>query len=245
MFNAGTKMPRRKLVMRNARFVFVVASAFALQLTACGGGDSTGGTLGGSSGQTGSGSSGASSSGASSSGASSSGATSSGGSSSSSGSATPDGGDTTQSPCNPLIGKWVATIDPGAAATGTDTQITGPLPIAGTINFTLTHDDEDLPDIVDFNGVATITAAGQTFNETIAPSSSPSGDTKDTKCNGGLNLNGLVTVAGVGDMLFTITGTLDTTATPSSGVGTFTWQTANDNGAALSAKGTLHLVKQP
>lgn len=228
--------------MRNARLLFVVSSAFALHLGACGGGDSTGGgSLGGSSsGNTSS--SGGSSSGGSSSGGSSSGATSSSGGSSSG--STGDGGVDTNSPCAPLIGKWHATIDPGAVATGTDTMLTGPVPISGTLDFTLTHDDADLPNIVDFNGTANINAEGQSFTEQIAPSQSPSGDTKDTQCNGGLHLKGLVNVTGVGDLIFVIDGTLDTTATPTAGVGTFTWKTVADDGGGLLATGGLHIVKQ-
>jgi hypothetical protein len=233
-------MPRRELAMRYARFVFVVASGFAFQLAACGGGDSTGsGTGASTAGTSSSGAAGNTSS--SSSGGSSSGGSSSGGSSSG---AASDAGTAAASPCTPLIGKWTATLDPGAVATGTDTLLTGPVPIGGTIDFVLTHDDADLPNVVDFNGTANITASGQTFSETIAPSKSPSGDTKDTECNGGLHLKGLVNVTAIGDLVFAIDGTLDTTATPTSGVGTFTWKTVADDGGGLSATGTLHMVKK-
>jgi hypothetical protein len=229
--------------MRHARIVFVAASAIALHLAACGGGGSGGGGSspggGSSSGQTSSGApagNGATSS--------SSGGSSSGGSSSSGGGSSSGGSADAGNACTPLIGKWHATLDPGAEATGTDTTLTGPIAIGGTIDFTLTHDDADLPNIVDFNGTANISAAGQTFTETIAPSKSVSGDNKDTTCNGGLHLTGVVNVAAIGDMAFTIDGTLDTTVTPTGGAGTFTWKTISDDGGGLSATGTLHLVKQ-
>jgi hypothetical protein len=225
--------------MRNARFMVVAASAFVIQLVACGGGGSDGGgsTLGGNS-SGGGGSSGSHPD----AGTSGSSGNSSGGTSS--GSPADAGGVDPNSKCAPLIGKWHATIDPGAVATGTDTTLTGPVPISGVLDFTLTHDDADLPDIVDFNGTATITAEGQTLTETIAPASSPSGDTKDTQCDGGLHLKGLVNVQAVGNLIFVIDGTLDTTSSPTSGVGTFTWKTADDDGGGLTATGGLHLVKQ-
>ena len=214
------------------KLMFVVASTFAMHLLACGGGDTNGpgpsGTSSSGAGQGG----GATSSGGSTGG----GGTTSGGASSS--------GATPESKCTPLIGNWTATIDPGAFATGTDTTLVGNVPITGNIDFSLTHDDADLPDIVDFNGTATIQAAGQTVVEKIQPQQSPSGDAKDTKCDGGLHLNGAANIPGVGDIVFTIDGTLDTTTSPTKGQGSFTMKTANDNGAAITANGTVHMTKK-
>ena len=89
-------------------------------------------------------------------------------------------------PCAAIIGHWLATLDQGAMV-----KVLGQnLPLAGTIDFMLTHDDADLPDIVDFNGTATIMVSGQTVTQVLAPATSPSGDPQDSTCDGGLHLKG-------------------------------------------------------
>jgi hypothetical protein len=142
--------------------------------------------------------------------------------------------------CPAIIGAWLATLDPGAQVTLQGTS----LPITGTVDFTLTRDDGDLPNIVDFNGTATITFAGQTVTQKILPAKSPSGDPKDTTCDGGLHLTGMANVASLGDILFTIDGTLDTTVTPTTGKGTFGMKTLSDDGGTATASGPLHMVKK-
>ncbi len=233
--------------MVSARLLFVAASAFAIQLAACGGNsDGTSLTRGSSS------SSGGSSSGGSSSGGTSSGSVppstqSDGGgvAPSSDAGSTADTAPTTDL-CTPYIGKWLATIDPGAVATGTDTDpLGGSIPFSGTIDFTFVHDDADLPNILDFSGTSTIKAAGQTITQPIVPAKSPTGDPKDSTCEAGvLHFLGEANVSGIGVVLFTVEGHLDTSVTPTVGLGTFTMNTKDDNGAALSGKGTLHMVRQ-
>ena len=156
-----------------------------------------------------------------------------------------DGGQGATSPCAPYIGRWIATLDPGATATGSDTAIVGgSVALSGTIDFTFTHDDADLPDILDFTGTAKIVAAGQTITQAIEPATSPSGDPKDSSCAGGMHFIGQANVSGIGKVLFTIVGTLDTTVTPTVGTGSFTMMTADDDGGALSGGGNVHMVHQ-
>jgi len=65
-------------------------------------------------------------------------------------------------PCALLIGKWKATFDKGAEASGDAIPLGQTISISGDMNFTLTHDDADLPNVVDFVGSTTVTALGQT-----------------------------------------------------------------------------------
>ena len=127
------------------------------------------------------------------------------------GASDPDAGQAPTSLCGPYIGKWLATLDPGAVATGTDTSILGgSVPISGTVDFSLMHDDADLPNILDFTGTATIQAASQTITQTIQPATSPSGDPKDTTCQGNhLNFIGAANVSGVGNVIVNMDGTID------------------------------------
>jgi hypothetical protein len=196
--------PERKPIMRSFRFAAFVASAVALQLTAC----------------------------------SSSSAPAPVGAQQGDGGVTADTGPA--SVCPAIIGHWLATLDQGAEVTLQGT----PVPITGTVDFTLTRDDGDLANIVDFNGNATITFAGQTVTQRIQPATSPSGDPKDTTCDGGLHLRGQASIAGMGDILFTIDGTLDTTVTPTTGKGTFAMKTLADDGGTATANGPLHMVHQ-
>jgi hypothetical protein len=168
-----------------------------------------------------------------------------GGSGSSSGGVTSgDAGGADTSACAAIIGSWVATIEPGATATGTATTLLGGnVAVGGTITFTLSHDDADLPNIVDFHGTAAITAAGQTFNEVLQPAApADSGDPKDVTCDAGLHLHGTLNVQGAGDILFAVDGTLDSTST--SGEGTFSMKSADDNGASLTATGKVKVQRQ-
>jgi hypothetical protein len=238
-------------VMVSARSICIVVSALAIHLAACGGSDSSstltghpaGGAQAGSSSS--SGSSGSSSS-SSSSGSSGTPQSDAGGSTSSGGSSgTPDAG--TANPCTPYIGTWVATLDQGASVSGSDTNLVGggPVPITGTINFTLSHDDADLPNILDFAGSATIKGAGITIQQALQPATSPTGDPKDTTCTAGaLHFYGAANVNGIGPIDFEILGTLDTTVNPPVGTGPFTMKTSNDNGAALNGTGNVHFVRQ-
>ncbi len=231
--------------MVSARLLFAAASALAITLMACGGSsDGTSLTRGN----------------AAPAGGSSSGGSSSGGSSSGSvppqkdGGVTPSndagsGGDSaTAAPdlCKPYVGRWLATVDPGAVATGTDTSaLGGSIPFGGTIDFTFTHDEADVPNVLDFTGTATIQAAGQTITQPIVPAKSPTGDPKDSTCEAGvLHFLGEANVSGIGNVLFAVEGHLDTSVTPTVGQGTFTMKTKDDNGAALSGDGTLHMVRK-
>jgi hypothetical protein len=201
--------------MRNVHLSAVIASAFVLCLSACSGGDSPAPAPSTSPGTTQTGSD-------------------------AGGGAAADTGAKPQSVCPAVIGKWLATLDPGAVVNIQGSQ----LPITGTVDFELTRDDGDLANIVDFTGTATIQMAGQTITQQIMPSKSPSGDPKDTTCDGGLHLRGQANVSPLGDILFNIDGTIDSSVTPATGQGTFTMKTANDDGGAATANGTLKMVKK-
>ena len=162
------------------------------------------------------------------------------GTGSSSGNVADSGSSATQSACPLVIGKWLGTLKPGAVVNIQG----GQLPITGTIDFTLTRDDGDLPNIVDFAGTAKIVMAGQTITQEIQPAKSPSGDPKDTTCDGGLHLRGQANVSGIGDILFDIDGTIDSSVTPATGDGTFTMKSASDDGGTATANGQLHMVKE-
>jgi hypothetical protein len=205
----------------------VIASVFALPIAACSGGNTQGPSGGGTS---------SSGSNASSSGSN---ASSSGNASSNSGNhGTPaDSGTGTQSACANLIGKWTATMDPGTTVTYEGL----PLAVSGTIDFTLTHDDADLPNIVDFTGTAHITAQGQTYDGTLEPAKSPSGDPKDSTCDGALHVIGQSN-APIGVLDFTMDGTFDSAGT--TGVGQFTMKSDSDNGATAKGTGSVHITRQ-
>jgi hypothetical protein len=148
-------------------------------------------------------------------------------------------------PCAPLIGKWEATFDDGASASGDSIPFGQSVPFSGKMDFTLTHDDADLQDIVDFAGTATITAMDQTQTYQMSPTDKASGDTKDTKCIGGLHIKGITNVAGIGDLIFTMDGDFDGTDNPASkGHANFTIKTADDDGKGMTGTGTAHLVRQ-
>jgi hypothetical protein len=223
----------------------VVASAFAIQLAACSGSDPGSSTIGpappGAAPGSSSGRS-SSSSGQPGTTQTDAGAPATGGDSGSA----PDAAPVETSACAPYIGKWLATLDQGATVTGTDTNLVGggPVPITGTIDFTLTHDDADYPNILDFTGNAKISGAGITINQALQPETSPTGDPKDTTCDTALHFHGQTNVNGIGVVVFEMVGTLDTTVTPAVGTGPFTMKTADDNGAALSGSGTVHFVRQ-
>jgi hypothetical protein len=233
--------------MVSARLLFVVASAFAIQAVACGGSDPGSSSL----------SHGATPPAATPPGTKTPGATPPPSTSQNdagttptgdAGTVTPDSGKVESSACLPYIGHWVATLDDGASVSGSDTDIVGggPVPINGTIDFTLTHDDADYANILDFTGNATIKGAGVTIQQALQPATSPTGDPKDTTCSatGGLHFYGSANVNGIGLVDFEIVGTLDANATPPAGTGPFTMKTHDDNGAALSGSGNVHFVRQ-
>ena len=203
--------------MRSVHLSAFIASAFVLGLAACSGGSSPSPSPSpsSSSGNQGTGNS-------------------------SSGNVADSGASATQSACPAVIGKWIGTLEPGAVVNIQG----GQLPITGTIDFSLTRDDADLPDIVDFAGTAKIVMAGQTITQEIQPAKSPSGDPKDTKCSDGLHLRGQANVSGIGDILFDIDGTIDSTVTPATGEGTFSMKSASDDGGTATASGKLHMVRQ-
>jgi hypothetical protein len=149
-------------------------------------------------------------------------------------------------PCAPLIGKWEATFDPDTQASG-DLVPFGPMSLdgAGKLDFTLTHDDADLPNVVDFVGTAIFTVLGQTETYQLQPATKATGDAKDTTCDGGLHIKGATNAAAVGDMIFTMDGDFDGTSPhPTTGQAKFTFKTADDDGKNLTATGTAHLVRQ-
>ena len=234
--------------MVSARLI-LVATAFAFQAAACGGTDA-GSTSGPrpAPGGTGAAQPGTSQPGTSQPGAQADAGAPTSGGGSDAGVVAPDSSTTDTSACKPYIGKWIATLDPGAEVTGTDTQLAGggPIPITGTIDFALVHDDRDYANVLDFTGNATIKGAGMTIQTVLSPATSPTGDPKDSTCDasGSLHFIGAANVNGIGNVVFTMVGTLDTTKTPTVGTGPFTMKTADDNGAALSGTGNVHFVRQ-
>jgi hypothetical protein len=141
--------------------------------------------------------------------------------------------------CTPLIGSWVATLASGTTVTAFGATI----PISGTINFMLVHDDADLPDIVDFSGTANIVYSGQTISQAFMPANAGTADAKDSKCDGGLQLLGQASTP-VGLIDFGVTATLDTKTTPMTGSGQFTMKTDADSGSSVHGMGNLTLAKQ-
>lgn len=148
------------------------------------------------------------------------------------------------SPCADVIGKWTATFDDGAEATGDMIPI-GSVGFSGKLDFTMTHDEADINNVVDFVGTATIEAMGQTNTYQMQPSEKASGDVKDTTCTGGLHVKGISTVDPIGDVIFTMDGDFDDKASPpNTGHATFTMKTADDDGKNLTGKGTAHITRQ-
>jgi hypothetical protein len=148
-------------------------------------------------------------------------------------------------PCGQIIGKWAAAIDDGAQASGDDIPLGQSIPIGGSLNFTLTHDDADIANVVDFTGTATISAMGSSQTYDMKPATQTTGDQKDTTCAGGLHIKGVTNVDPIGNILFTMDGDFDDTgATPNKGHANFTMKTADDNGKAMTASGTAHITRQ-
>lgn len=140
--------------------------------------------------------------------------------------------------CAALIGSWTGTLGSNASVVALGSTI----PITGTLDFMLTHDQNDLPDIVDFTGTATISFEGQTLTQAFEPASAGTGDPEDSHCDGGLQLTGQASTQ-IGLIDFAVNETVDTSVSPASGSGQFTMKSDKDNGATVHGTGDLTIVK--
>lgn len=141
--------------------------------------------------------------------------------------------------CAPLIGSWTGTLGSNASIVALGMTI----PISGTVDFNLVHDQNDLPDIVDFSGTAHISFSGQTITQDFMPASAGTGDPADSHCDGGLQLMGQASTS-IGVIDFGVNATVDTMTSPASGSGQFTMKSDQDNGATAHGMGDITLAKQ-